>query len=251
MPCVIYLHGNCSSRIESIHAVEFLLPLGITLFCFDFAGCGKSEGEYVSLGWHERDDVQTVINYLQDTGAVSNIGLWGRSMGAVTALMYVQRDRSIKGLVLDSAFSDLEMLFEELAKYYTDLPKLIISGVLPFFKKTIQSKADFDIEALVPITNADLIFIPALFVTGKSDDFVDPHHTKDLYERYGGNKKLIIVDGDHNTDRPDSLLEETAQFFCDKLKAKTVKKDDTSYSYNQSNFSKTEEKYPDTYQRYY
>lgn len=43
-----------------------------------------SEGEYISLGWHEIDDVEIVVKYLRNTGKISNIGLWGRSMGAVT-----------------------------------------------------------------------------------------------------------------------------------------------------------------------
>jgi hypothetical protein len=51
------MHGNSSSRMESLGIDEILVPLNITLFCFDFAGCGKSEGDYISLGWHERDDL--------------------------------------------------------------------------------------------------------------------------------------------------------------------------------------------------
>jgi hypothetical protein len=50
MPCVIYCHGNSSSRLEAKELVSYLLPEHITLFCFDFPGCGKSEGEYISLG---------------------------------------------------------------------------------------------------------------------------------------------------------------------------------------------------------
>lgn len=40
LPCVIYLHGNSSSRLEALDAVPYLLPSNMTLFCFDFAGCG-------------------------------------------------------------------------------------------------------------------------------------------------------------------------------------------------------------------
>lgn len=47
-----------------------------------------SEGEYISLGWHEKDDLQCVIDYLRSSGKVSLIGLWGRSMGAATALLH-------------------------------------------------------------------------------------------------------------------------------------------------------------------
>lgn len=56
----------------------------IQLFVFDFAGCGLSEGEYISLGYYEIGDVQVVVDYLKNHEKVSKIALWGRSMGAVT-----------------------------------------------------------------------------------------------------------------------------------------------------------------------
>lgn len=30
-----------------------LLPFNITVFTLDFSGSGLSDGDYVSLGWHE------------------------------------------------------------------------------------------------------------------------------------------------------------------------------------------------------
>ena len=107
LPCVIYLHGNSSSRIESFPVVNLLLPQNVSVFCFDFAGCGLSEGEYISLGVHESKDLAIIVAYIRAMKSVSTIGLWGRSMGAVTALLYTQTDPSIAGLVLDSPFSNL------------------------------------------------------------------------------------------------------------------------------------------------
>ena len=49
---------------------------------------GVSEGEYVTLGHHEQDDIKTVVEYLENTGLVTTICLWGRSMGAVSSLLY-------------------------------------------------------------------------------------------------------------------------------------------------------------------
>eukprot|EP00331_Platyophrya_macrostoma_P010127 CAMPEP_0176429674 /NCGR_PEP_ID=MMETSP0127-20121128/13838_1 /TAXON_ID=938130 /ORGANISM="Platyophrya macrostoma, Strain WH" /LENGTH=401 /DNA_ID=CAMNT_0017811497 /DNA_START=36 /DNA_END=1241 /DNA_ORIENTATION=- len=217
LPCVVYLHGNCSSRMEALPAVEILLPLNITLFCFDFAGCGLSEGEYISLGWYEKDDVETIINHLRATGTVSTIGLWGRSMGAVTALMHGDRDPSIAGIVLDSAFSDMKVLAEELAKSHSNLPKFIVSSAMSFVRKTIQSKAKFDINSLTPINHVKAGFIPAFFVTGKDDTFIQPHHTQDLYKKYAGDKNLVLVEGDHNSVRPQFLLDSIAIFFYNTL----------------------------------
>ena len=64
MPVVIYLHGNSSSRIEGLKNSPELLKKGINVFMFDFTGCGQSEGDYISLGWYEREDVRIVIDFL-------------------------------------------------------------------------------------------------------------------------------------------------------------------------------------------
>ena len=49
-PVVKYLHGN-SSRVEGKKIALFSLNNGIDLFVFDFPGCGKIKGEYISLGY--------------------------------------------------------------------------------------------------------------------------------------------------------------------------------------------------------
>ena len=62
-------------------------------------GSGKSGGEYVTLGAHEVDDLGVAVAHLRGRFSSCTIGLWGRSMGAVTALLYSQRDPSIAGIV--------------------------------------------------------------------------------------------------------------------------------------------------------
>jgi pimeloyl-ACP methyl ester carboxylesterase len=172
LPCVIYLHGNSSSRLEAMDAMQYLLPSNITLFCFDFAGCGISGGEYISLGWFERDDLNLIVEHLRKERRVSTVGLWGRSMGAVTSLLHGDRDPSIAGMVLDSPFADMKQLVMELAKTHTKIPGFLVSGAMKLVKSTIKSKANFDIMDLSPISHVKECFIPALFATGISDDFI-------------------------------------------------------------------------------
>ena len=62
-------------------------------------GSGQADGKYVTLGWREQDDLALAVDHLRGLGTVSTIGLWGRSMGAVTALLYSQKDPSIAGVV--------------------------------------------------------------------------------------------------------------------------------------------------------
>mgnify|MGYP000891258586 CR=1 FL=1 len=124
----------------SLNCLESLLPNNITVFCFDFAGCGLSEGKYISLGYYERDDVEVAVNYLRNSKRVSTIGLWGRSMGAVTALMYSDRDPSIAGLVLDSPFSNLEQLARELAARHSKIPGMFVSAAISMISGTIKKE---------------------------------------------------------------------------------------------------------------
>ena len=117
-PCVIYLHGNSGSRCDAVDAVRLLLPAGISVFALDLGGSGISEGEHVTLGVRETLDVAVVVAHLRRGGRVDRVGIWGRSMGAVTALLYANRDPSIAGIVLDSPFSSLTGLMSELVDDY-------------------------------------------------------------------------------------------------------------------------------------
>lgn len=79
-----------------------------------------------------------------------------------------------------------------------------------------------DIEKLNPLDFVETCFIPALFIVAKGDDFVRPHHGEALYEKYSGDKNLIRVEGDHNSDRPFFMMDSVSIFFhnvlqCDKL----------------------------------
>lgn len=106
MPCVVYMHGNAGNKLEGEYYKNLVLPHGINLFCFDFSGCGNSEGEWVTLGWKEKDDLDVVIEYLKKLGTVSKIGLWGRSMGAATSIMYIAEHPDVaSAAVLDSSYS--------------------------------------------------------------------------------------------------------------------------------------------------
>ena len=230
MPCVIYMHGNSSCRLEALELVDYFLTSNITLFCFDFPGCGQSEGEFISLGWHERDDVDLIVNLLRETRNVSTIGLWGRSMGAVTALLHGDRDPSIAGMVLDSPFSNLRTLCDELATSHSKVPKFLVSAAMSFVKKTIQKKAGFDLNKLTPITHVKECFIPALFATGEQDDFIKPHHCESLHEAYAGDKNLIKFPGDHNSSRPDFFNNSAVIFFTNTLQVNYLLTEETKMS---------------------
>ena len=147
------------------------------MFSLDFSGSGQSDGDYISLGWYEREDVQTITEYLRGTGTVSTIALWGISMGAATALLHADRDHSIAGIVCDSGFASLKQLARELAKKHTKIPNFLLNVGIKAINSSVKSRAHFDLNKLNPIDNLDKAYIPALFAHAEGDDFIPPDHS--------------------------------------------------------------------------
>lgn len=92
------------------------------------------------------------------------------------------------------------------------VPRLVTRLALRFIKSSVQSKANFNIHSLAPIAQAPACYMPALFVAGRDDDFIDPSHARRLHDAYGGDKNILIVEGDHNSMRPRFLYDSISIF---------------------------------------
>lgn len=73
-PCLIYLHCNAASRLEALELLPYFVEVNMNLFCFDFSGCGLSEGEYISLGVYEAQDLKCVVEFLRKDLNIKHIG---------------------------------------------------------------------------------------------------------------------------------------------------------------------------------
>lgn len=213
MPVVVYLHGNSSSRIEGLKCLPELLKRGINLFTFDFAGCGQSEGEYISLGWHEKDDVGVILDFVERIPRVGKIGLWGRSMGAATCLLFNELDKRISATVYDSPFSNFTNLAKELCKKHANLPNFLVSIALSFIRSSILDRNGLDIYKLNPIESASSIKCPGFFIHAMTDELISLDHTLNIFDKYEGEKSLNICEGGHNTARQKHILEKVGEFF--------------------------------------
>lgn len=210
VPTLIFMHGNASARLEAIPQLGTLLSLGVAVVSFDFAGSGLSDGEYVTLGANERLDCRAVVTYLRAEGKTSTIAFWGRSMGAVTALLYADEDNMVDAMVLDSPFASLKLLAEELVEKATEststkIPKFAIAGMLQIVRRTIRSRAKIDINDISAIDHAPKLYVPALFCVVKGDSFIANKHSELLHGCYAGDKFILSVDGDHNDARPPAM----------------------------------------------
>lgn len=170
-PVILYLHGNASSRLESLTLLEYLLPHDVAVACMDFQGCGMSDGEYISLGYFEKTDASMVIDYLKSTKKISSVGVWGRSMGAATAIMLAALRDDIEFIVADSSFTCIKTLSEEVALKQYKVPKFVLKIAYYFIRKKVKKKANFDLnECDVLNTISKIQHKPSiLFLAAKGD----------------------------------------------------------------------------------
>ena len=223
-PCIIYLHCNAGSRCEVVPLLSYLVTIGINVFSFDMAGCGMSEGDYVTLGYKEALDVNIIAAYLLDNKKASSIGVWGRSMGAVTALKYAEIDPNVSVLIVDSPFSNLNKLAFELAKEKTGIPNVLLPMALGLVKKAIKQKVNIKFGALDLTKFVHKIKTPACFLFSYHDEIIKPYHVEKLFELYGcPEKKLLSIKGRHNDARPPNILREVGKFCFDNFLKKDEK----------------------------
>ena len=218
--CVIYLHGNASSQLEGTFLIPVFVPFGVSVLCIDTSGSGRSEGEFISLGLFEKDDVFSAISYLHEKFNVKKVGLYGRSMGAAIDFFCLAeadkvKDVQIVGAVADSPFSSLEALIRELSGDFL-IPRLLRTPAVWIVASKIKKIANFSVYDVSPISMAPKCKAPIFIIHGEYDSFIHPNHSKLLYDAYGGeNKKLVFVSGDHNSERPYEVEIQAIHFLAD------------------------------------
>eukprot|EP00356_Strombidium_inclinatum_P002337 CAMPEP_0170480582 /NCGR_PEP_ID=MMETSP0208-20121228/1368_1 /TAXON_ID=197538 /ORGANISM="Strombidium inclinatum, Strain S3" /LENGTH=284 /DNA_ID=CAMNT_0010753155 /DNA_START=9 /DNA_END=859 /DNA_ORIENTATION=+ len=213
MPCVIYMHGNAGNKTEGFEYAEGLLSKGMNLCVFDFSGCGNSEGQWVTLGHKEKDDLKVIVEYIYEHKRVSSIAFWGRSMGAVTSLLYLAENPGTANcMVLDSAFNNLDDVVVQLATQM-GIPPEFVEMLKPQLEMAIQQQAGFKLADLQTGPAAAQCEVPVMFVHGSDDEFIVPAHSEKNMAAYGGpTKSMKTCAGDHNAPRSADVVKAAIEF---------------------------------------
>lgn len=187
--------------------------MGMSIFAFDFSGSGLSGGKYVTLGYNEAEDVRVVVRHLRENEGITSVSLWGRSMGAVSAILYSATDPQIQALVLDSPFTSLTEVSKDIIQSYKYVPSAFIGPILQSLRKRVRKVAEFDIEDVSPIKVISKCKMPCVFIHSVEDTVVNLAHSVRLFDQYPNLTKIIIkIPGGHNTKRPRWLNEEAGVF---------------------------------------
>jgi len=205
-PVVIGSHGlfSSGSSPKQIALARQCNACGIAFFRFDHRGCGQSQGIFQDVTSFEArcNDMISAIKIIQNRKDAGNrIGLFGSSMGGAVCLS-VFAESDVYSIVTCAAPVRSSSIIKKLEK--SDDSDLLDP---PFYKRYLDS----DISDKLSSAHHILIF------HGDSDDLVPPSNAREIYEKAGDPKKLIIQKhGDHrmsNKTHQETFVRESALWF--------------------------------------
>ncbi|QTA87955.1 alpha/beta hydrolase [Desulfonema magnum] len=208
-PVVIGSHGLFSDgdSPKQIALAEACNQCGIAFFRFDHRGCGQSEGVFndVTSLQARCNDLTDAIKILRSGNDTENrTGLFGSSLGGAACLT-VASVLDVDSLVTVAApvriTSDIEAINAIENSANSNMPDTL------FYKKNLQ----FDISDKLSMIRNILIF------HGDADDVVPVSHAREIWEKAGDPKKLIIQrQGDHRISdeiHQKEFIKETVSWF--------------------------------------
>lgn len=244
-PCLIYLHSNIGSRVDSRRVRDHALRRGFSVLAFDFCGSGKSDGVYVTMGWNEAKDLNAVLQALEGNSSVMSFVIFAHSMGTFPAIVNVasrslvevdkktqakldslphelrpanvnQLGKPIKGLVIDSGYATMAQANEGMLRTMQDegfpLPKSVMKLALAAINQSVKKRTEVDIDQLRPVEFAAACTIPALFLAGKNDRYIAPEQSDELASKYPGPATVLKVEGEHYDPRDDQVYANAVDF---------------------------------------
>lgn len=194
-PCVIYSHSISSSQLEVLDILHFLLNAECSIFSYDCAGCGLSEGLYTAVGWNDSQDLFLILNHLRNVEKAKHIALWGKGSGAVSSIIVAALDRNIELLILDSPFVSLTALYKML--FHMNVKKkrevLFKNLCLNLARRKMMKNFNYDINNTCPIFFIDEITTPTIYIACQNDKFTHPAHILYLADAQKKTNKIIYI----------------------------------------------------------
>lgn len=215
-PCVIYLHGNASAQLEGQFLVPNFCPHDIYVFVYDAIGCGCSDGDYISLGYFEKQDIEEIMQFLNQAFGLGPFALWGRSMGAATAAL--AKSPLLQSIVCDSAYTSIPDIVSAIAKSI-GVPGFVVPLALSYLRSKIEKIAKFDLNTVEPIVAVKTARVPAVFGHAVKDQFVPYEMGKKLFDAYACGDKMFYTfeRGGHNSRRNAEWIRTSVEFIMSRF----------------------------------
>ena len=179
---IILLHGYPADKGDILPTMVFLNKK-YNLLLFDFRYLGQSEGKYSTLGAKETEDLSSALSFLASRG-ITEVGIWGFSVGGAVALMVASQASEIKVVVSEASYAQLDLLSTQLYR-------------VPFLQYPLGFLTNLWVRIILRIHTADIspaqavqnLTIPIFIIHSKNDGVIPFEHALLLQEALKNNSK--------------------------------------------------------------
>lgn len=205
----IVLHGYHSNPDSVLSIGMHFSEKGYNVLIPSMRASNDSEGQYIGMGWLDKDDLQCWINLIIEQNDNAEIILHGSSMGAATVLMASgdELPSNVKAIIEDSGYTSVWDIFASEAKARFNLPTF---PILNMFELVANIRAKYDIKEASAVEQVKKSNVPILFIHGDSDDFVPEYMCEELYEAANCRKDKLII---HNAGHTESRYKEPDTYY--------------------------------------
>jgi dipeptidyl aminopeptidase/acylaminoacyl peptidase len=179
---VILLHGYPADKGNILPPMAFLHD-DFNLLLFDFRYLGASEGSYSTAGVKEVEDLLAAIQFLK-TRAITEVGVWGFSMGGAVALMAIDKAPEIRAVVAESSYASLAEMALQL--FRVPLINYPIAYLISLWAKLILG---IDLRDASPAERIRNSAIPILITHSSADDVIPFSQAKSLQQALANNPR--------------------------------------------------------------
>lgn len=187
---IIMQHGYKSTRDELLNEAQMMQAHGYGVLVTSVRAHDQSEGELITLGYYEMQDMEAWYQYLisRDDIDPEKIGIIGNSYGGMLSIQYAAQNENIKAVVANCAFSSMSDTVSTSVRHFTGLPDFPFVPLIVFWAENMTGiqMEEIDTTQWIP----DISPRPVFLMQGGKDTVISPESGQILYDAANEPKEL-------------------------------------------------------------
>ena len=191
---VILFHAIRQDRRAMVGRARILNHSGYSTLLVDLQAHGESQGDYITAGYLEQNDVLAAVEYVRENSPGQKIGVIGRSLGGASTLF---ANPTIDVLVIESVYPNLSSAVSNRIKMRLGPLHHFIT---PLMLMQLNLRLGISPQQLRPVDHIGSVQCPILIASGTDDRHTTLEETRQMYDAALEPKKLVVFEGAGHID---------------------------------------------------